>query len=66
MGLDLENTWTDADLATLTSSLVDNRDWRLEVSKDGVAEPASRAGTGRHVEFECHAARACKNLAMEE
>ncbi len=37
MALDLKADWTDADLAKLIASVKDDRDWRLEVSTDGVA-----------------------------
>lgn len=37
MTLDLKGEWSDADLAKLIGSVKDDRDWRLEVSKDGVA-----------------------------
>ncbi|HET7538286.1 MAG TPA: hypothetical protein VFK05_00390 [Polyangiaceae bacterium] len=35
--LDLNSSWTDADVATLIASVADDRDWRLEVSKLGIA-----------------------------
>jgi hypothetical protein len=38
MGLDLNTQWTDADVAALLASVVDDRDWRLEVGKDGIAD----------------------------
>lgn len=37
MSLDLKAEWTDADLAKMIASVNDDRDWRLEVSKDGIA-----------------------------
>lgn len=37
MTLDLNSAWTDADVAKLFASVKDDRDWRLEVSKQGVA-----------------------------
>ncbi|WP_026605874.1 hypothetical protein [Methylocapsa acidiphila] len=37
MALDLKSDWSEADLAKLIGSVKDDRDWRLEVSKDGVA-----------------------------
>lgn len=37
MSLDLKGEWTDADIAKLIAAVNDDRDWRLEVSKDGVA-----------------------------
>jgi hypothetical protein len=38
MPVDLKGTWTDADIAKLIGSVTDDRDWRLEVSADGVAD----------------------------
>ena len=35
--LDLNQVWSEADLATLIASVADDRDWRLEVSKEGIA-----------------------------
>jgi hypothetical protein len=37
MPLDLKGDWTDADVAKLIASVKDDRDWRLEVSMDGIA-----------------------------
>jgi len=42
MVLHLETDWTDADLAVFIGSVVDDRDWRLEVSRDGVASLADK------------------------
>ena len=42
MPVDLKNEWTDADLAKLIGSVTDDRDWRLEVSADGVADLADK------------------------
>lgn len=52
MGLDLKNDWTDADLATLIGSVVDDRDWRLEVSQDGVAELADKTANPTGVDYD--------------
>ncbi len=38
MPLDLKSEWTDADLARMLASVVDDRDWRLEVSRDGIVD----------------------------
>lgn len=38
MTLDLNGAWTDADVAALLASVVDDRDWRLEIGKAGIAE----------------------------
>jgi hypothetical protein len=38
MQVDLKTAdWGEADIARLLSSVADDRDWRLEVSKDGIA-----------------------------
>ncbi|MBY6241204.1 hypothetical protein [Methylosinus sp. Sm6] len=37
MTVDLKSDWTDADIAKLIGSVTDDRDWRLEVSAEGVA-----------------------------
>jgi hypothetical protein len=37
MVLDLKGDWSEADVAKLIGSVTDDRDWRLEVSKDGIA-----------------------------
>lgn len=42
MAVDLNTQWTDADIASLIGSVVDDRDWRLEVSKDGIASLADK------------------------
>jgi hypothetical protein len=42
MTLDLNSSWTDAELAKLLSSVSDDRDWRLEVDAKGVASLADK------------------------
>jgi hypothetical protein len=37
MSLDLKGEWTDADVSNLMASVKDDREWRLEISKDGIA-----------------------------
>lgn len=37
MAFDLNLDWTDADVAALLASVEDDRDWRLEVDKQGLA-----------------------------
>ena len=37
MTVDLKSDWTDADIAKLIGSVTDDRDWRLEVSAEGLA-----------------------------
>lgn len=36
MVFDLKQEWTDANVAALLSSVQDDRDWRLEVDKEGM------------------------------
>lgn len=36
MSLDLKADWSDADVSKLMASVKDDREWRLEVSKDGL------------------------------
>lgn len=36
MSLDLKTDWSDADVAKLMGSVKDDREWRLEVSQDGI------------------------------
>jgi hypothetical protein len=38
MMVDLKSEWTDADIAELIASVEDNRDWRLEVDANGIAQ----------------------------
>jgi hypothetical protein len=42
MAVDLKSDWTDADIAKLIGSVNDDRDWRLEVSAEGVASLADK------------------------
>lgn len=42
MPLDLKTNWTDADIASLLASVADDRDWRLEVNAEGVADLADK------------------------
>jgi hypothetical protein len=37
MAIDLNREWTNADVSALLASVVDDRDWRLEVDKSGIA-----------------------------
>lgn len=42
MSVNLAGDWTDADIAALIGSVMDDRDWRLEVSAEGVADLADK------------------------
>ncbi len=37
MTIDMNKDWNDADVAALLASVEDDRDWRLEVDKNGIA-----------------------------
>lgn len=37
MSFDLKQAWADADVSALLASVADDRDWRLEVDKEGIA-----------------------------
>jgi hypothetical protein len=42
MAVDLNAEWSEADIAKLIGSVEDDRDWRLEVSADGIADLADK------------------------
>lgn len=52
MALDLKTDWTDADLAKLIGSVVDDRDWRLEVSPDGIADLADKTANPTGADYD--------------
>lgn len=52
MALDLNTQWTDADLATLIASVVDDRDWRLEVTKEGLAALADKTANPTGADYD--------------
>ncbi|MFG1343909.1 hypothetical protein V5F59_03365 [Xanthobacter autotrophicus DSM 431] len=52
MALDLNTQWTDADLAALIASVVDDRDWRLEVTKDGLAALADKSANPTGADYD--------------
>ncbi|MEW6168732.1 MAG: hypothetical protein AB1651_13695 [Pseudomonadota bacterium] len=56
MGLDLKTQWTDADVAALLGSVQDDRDWRLEVDRDGIAalHDKTHAPTGADYDLRLH------------
>lgn len=37
MSFDLKQEWGDADVSALLGSVIDDRDWRLEVDREGIA-----------------------------
>lgn len=52
MALDLKTDWTDADVAALIGAVVDDRDWRLEVSKEGVASLADKTANPTGADYD--------------
>jgi len=52
MPLDLKTDWTDADLAALIASVVDDRDWRLEVNAEGVAALADKTANPTGADYD--------------
>lgn len=52
MSIDLNGAWSDADLAGLLSAVEDDRDWRLEVSRAGVAELADKSTHPTDAEYD--------------
>ncbi len=52
MAVDLKNEWTDADIARLIGSVTDDRDWRLEVSADGLADLADKTANPTGVDYD--------------
>ncbi len=56
MSVDLKGNWTDADIAALIGSVTDDRDWRLEVGADGVAQLSDKTAnpTGANYDETLH------------
>lgn len=52
MALDLNTQWTDSDLAALIGSVTDDRDWRLEVSKAGVASLSDKSANPTGADYD--------------
>lgn len=52
MALDLNTAWTDADLSALIGSVVDDRDWRLEVTKEGFASLADKSANPTGADYD--------------
>ncbi len=52
MALDLKTDWTNAELAALIGSVVDDRDWRLEVSQDGIATLADKTANPTGADYD--------------
>jgi len=58
MVVDLKTEWTDADIGQLISSVEDDRDWRLEVTADGIAQLSDQTNHPTGPEYDealhCH------------
>jgi hypothetical protein len=56
MTLDLKGDWSDADLAKLLASQIDDRDWRLEVDAAGIASLSDKTAnpTGPDYDADLH------------
>jgi len=52
MAVDLKTDWTDADLAGLIGSVEDDRDWRLEVASDGVADLSDKTANPTGADYD--------------
>jgi hypothetical protein len=52
MNFDLKGNWSDADVAQLLASQVDDRDWRLEVDADGIASLADKTANPTGPEYD--------------
>lgn len=52
MPVDLKKDWTEAELAALIGSVEDDRDWRLEVSPEGVADLADKTANPTGADYD--------------
>lgn len=52
MPVDLKGKWTDADIAALIGSVTDDRDWRLEVGADGVAQLSDKTANPTGADYD--------------
>ncbi len=52
MPVDLKGNWTDADIAKLIGSVTDDRDWRLEVDADGIANLSDKTANPTGAEYD--------------
>jgi hypothetical protein len=50
--MDLKTDWTDAQLAQILGAVEDDRDWRLEVSADGVASLADKTANPTGADYD--------------
>jgi len=52
MSVDLKENWTDADIAKLIGSVIDDRDWRLEVDANGVANLSDKSANPTGADYD--------------
>ena len=52
MPVDLKRNWTDADIARLIGSVSDDRDWRLEIGADGVANLSDKTANPTGADYD--------------
>jgi hypothetical protein len=52
MSVDLKGNWTDADIAKLIGSVIDDRDWRLEVDANGVANLSDKSANPTGADYD--------------
>lgn len=52
MPVDLKGNWSDDDIATLLRSVADDRDWRLEVGVDGVAQLSDKTANPTGADYD--------------
>lgn len=52
MSIDLNSDWADTDLARLLAAVEDDRDWRLEVSLQGVASLADKTANPTGADYD--------------
>jgi len=50
--VDLKGNWTDDDIAKLIGSVSDDRDWRLEVSADGIASLSDKTANPTGADYD--------------
>jgi hypothetical protein len=52
MPVDLKGNWTDPDIAKLIGSVTDDRDWRLEVDADGIANLSDKTANPTGADYD--------------
>jgi hypothetical protein len=52
MAVDLKTDWTNDDLARLMASVEDDRDWRLEVSAEGIADLSDKTANPTGADYD--------------